>query len=667
MPIDIEKCQELISSATAGDIENVLRLLQRTDVDVNYVPDGNLLHRYTGSALYHAIENSHEEVVRALVQHSGLNINLQDVPNDWHGDLNALCHAIIKGSDPIVYLVMQKNPDVNNECNPPLSFGPAHALGHAIVADNEASVRMLMERDDILLDYFHDMPVVHGSIYYSSPEILNILLERGANVHECDMDGRTPLQFAMEEFEDGSKIFGVSENVEILLKHGAAMSLVEYLEINPPVARFMSKKKLPQKIESLLHNDFDINYPGRCGITPLMLAAINGEDTVVDQMIAKGADITAVNKFGGTALTMAVQQCRSEDDIAAEDESLSNIMESLLRVRESRLAADMFLNSVHRGDEDAVCEMVKLRKIDVNNTDENGKTALIIVAEHGNLKMTASVLDRDIWLEDASSAGLRKNVRAPLEHLPKLEAKDHGGKTAFFHACENKKFDVADYLLSKGADIDARDNNGNAVLAIASAHGDLQVVKYLLQKNAQVDSTNHLGQSPLMLVCGNGSDISVAKMLLAYGAKVDLVDAFGRTMFDFLEIGYKDRPGSVQFIELRLLLGREHWEENGVLTVFHNVEDHSLVDQDEPNDFFSGTLRARAWSADEESGDCKKRFIAIDDDEVLVQLPAPAAPGTEAAHGDAAPAVSASSADAGLGTDEQDCVVSPGAMDHYHL
>lgn len=100
-----------------------------------------------------------------------------------------------------------------------------------------------------------------------------------------------------------------------------------------------------------------------------------------------------------------------------------------------------------------------------------------------------------------------------------------------------------------------------------------------------------------------------------------------------------------------------------------NDEDHSLLDQDDLNDFFSGTVRTREWSADEESGECRKRFLGIhdDDDHVWVQLQAPAVPGTEAAHGEASPAVSASSADEGFGTDEQDCAFNPGAMDYYHL
>lgn len=79
----------------------------------------------------------------------------------------------------------------------------------------------------------------------------------------------------------------------------------------------------------------------RCGITPLILAAENGKDAVVDQMMAKGADITEVNQFGGTALTMAIQHCRCEEGIDDRTELTKNVVESLLRVRKSPLLPPM--------------------------------------------------------------------------------------------------------------------------------------------------------------------------------------------------------------------------------------------------------------------------------------------------------------------------------------
>ena len=58
-------------------------------------------------------------------------------------------------------------------------------------------------------------------------------------------------------------------------------------------------------------------------------------------MIAKGADITEVNQFGGTALTMAIQHCRCEEGIDDKTELTKNVVESLLRVRKSRLRPPM--------------------------------------------------------------------------------------------------------------------------------------------------------------------------------------------------------------------------------------------------------------------------------------------------------------------------------------
>lgn len=242
MSIDEGKCRELISSAIAGDVENLKDLLLRTDVGMNYVPHGYRFNRCAGSALFHAIENSQEEVVEVLLRNSGVNINVHEVPSSPWGDLNPLCHAVIKGSESIARQLLEKRANVSHVCNRGFSRGHADALVHAVMACNEPLVRLILNRGDIELRYAACMPLLHCGIYYSSIEVMEALRESGANVSEEDPKGRSPLQFAIERFKGDLRICKMTEISNALLGHGAVLSFVDCLAMNPALAQFLREK-----------------------------------------------------------------------------------------------------------------------------------------------------------------------------------------------------------------------------------------------------------------------------------------------------------------------------------------------------------------------------------------------------------------------------------------
>jgi ankyrin repeat protein len=65
-------------------------------------------------------------------------------------------------------------------------------------------------------------------------------------------------------------------------------------------------------LEKLLVGGADANEGDSEGMTPLMEAAITGQEEVVDLLLANGAKASAVDKSGWTALHFAVQEWRPE-------------------------------------------------------------------------------------------------------------------------------------------------------------------------------------------------------------------------------------------------------------------------------------------------------------------------------------------------------------------
>ena len=115
---------------------------------------------------------------------------------------------------------------------------------------------------------------------YIKIDIINILLEKGADINAKDNYGRTPLMHAIQ--------YGCSEEViKILLEKGA-----------------------------------DINAKDNYGWTPLMHAIHECEcecsKEVIKILLEKGADINAKNNYGWTPLMQAIHECECECECSKE-------------------------------------------------------------------------------------------------------------------------------------------------------------------------------------------------------------------------------------------------------------------------------------------------------------------------------------------------------------
>jgi ankyrin repeat protein len=101
--------------------------------------------------------------------------------------------------------------------------------------------------------------------------------------------------------------------------------------------------------------------------------------------------------------------------------------------------------------------------------------------------------------------------------------------TPLHFAGEWGRVEVAELLLTHGADVAAADSHGDRPLHFAARHGHASVVRLLLSKEADVNVRGKMDRTPLhAAVYGVGSNadarVDVAAMLLAAGADVDAAD-----------------------------------------------------------------------------------------------------------------------------------------------
>src|SRR6266404_3729646 len=108
--------------------------------------------------------------------------------------------------------------------------------------------------------------------------------------------------------------------------------------------------------------------------------------------------------------------------------------------------------------------------------------------------------------------------------------------TPLIAAARENRTEMAEFLLSKGADVDARDDDGYTALFYAAynfgsedANGaTIPMAKLLLTRGANVNTAAHDGSTPLMWAAAKGEG-DIAQVLALAGADINAADASGKT------------------------------------------------------------------------------------------------------------------------------------------
>ncbi|KPN94323.1 ankyrin repeat domain-containing protein [Lysinibacillus sp. ZYM-1] len=175
----------LITAAANGETDKVLTLLQ----------DGiniNATDQFGRTAVLAATYNNQVETVKALIQH-GADINIRD--NNLE---NVLLHAGASGYLEIVKLAIAAGADtkLTNRFGG-VAIIPASERGYVEV------VRELLNHSDINVNHINNLhwtalieAIILGNGDEKHQEIVQLLVDYGANLNIADRDGVTPLQHA---------------------------------------------------------------------------------------------------------------------------------------------------------------------------------------------------------------------------------------------------------------------------------------------------------------------------------------------------------------------------------------------------------------------------------------------------------------------------------------
>ncbi len=183
------------------------------------------------------------------------------------------------------------------------------------------------------------------------------------------------------------------------------------------------------------------------------------------------------------------------------------------------------LQAANIGDNPTVIGLLR-RGMDVNTTDPQGMSLLMIAAQNNNLELVRFLLDNrvnaqrrnrhgDTALMIAAIRGHAEVVRLMLER--KLDP-NHPGWNALHYAAFENRGAIISLLLAAGADIDALAPNRQIALMFAAKNGHLDSVRILVGSGANLNLADP-EEGTALAMARKAGHTDIAQFLTRAGAR----------------------------------------------------------------------------------------------------------------------------------------------------
>jgi len=250
-----------------------------------------------------------------------------------------------------------------------------------------------------------------------------------------------------------------------------------------------------------------VNAPDKDGTRPLHWAVRADETEIADLLLKAGADATAQNRLGLTALNLAATNgngplIRKLLDHGANTNQVEKTGETILMV------------AARSGNSDAVRAILE-RGVNPNTTEPQLQTtALMMAAEAGYTESVRALLEYKADIQLRSRTGAAPARKMPCagqtgcgSHgdgivrggLPEQGYKPPipGNMNALMFAAREGHVDAARLLLDAGSDVNAVDKNEITPLFMAISNNRIPMARFLIERGANINAKDWYGRTPL--------------------------------------------------------------------------------------------------------------------------------------------------------------------------
>lgn len=423
------------------------------------------------------------------------------------------CEVLIKlGADPLAFdcerstamhlavqfgktNVVEKLVSHKKLINSQTSQGFTPLMRVAEIGSMEIGVILLKAGADPLLVQEGGMNAMHIAAANGKVEIVKLFSDNKTLINAKDKGGTTPLMLAA--------VNGRKDVCEVLLGIGADPYSVQENDQN--VMHFAAAYGHPEIVKMFLTDKKLLDSRNKWGMTPLMLAAMNGQTPVCEILLKGGADSLLVDVNGFNAMHLAAQKGLTE--VVKLFASNKKTIDAQIKQGNTPLTLAAEYGSLE------CCEILLKAGADATIVTSLGMNAL-------HFAVNVSILNSNLY----DRLGL-VNLLVPYKKL--INTKTLKQVTPLMLAATGLEgfcsVEICEMLLKAGADPKQVDENGDTALHWAATNARTGVVGFLAKNPQLVNTANKLGMTPLMILAAAGNRDG-CKALLEAGADPKLKD-----------------------------------------------------------------------------------------------------------------------------------------------
>ena len=451
-------------------------------------------------------------------------------------------------------------------------------VADAAMKGNRDAVRALLQRKaDVTSPQIDGTTALHWAVRADDLDLADMLIRAGAKVSAATREGVTPLQLAAMN--------GNAAMLVKLIKAGANpnAALTQYGDTALMMA---SRTGKTDAVAALLETGAQVNAKETWGgTTALMWAVSERHPAVVKVLVDQGADVNARSNFVAAANGRGFEGRTPSAPKAGqgvEEFASGSLTPLMLAAREGDvesarllIAAGADVNAIaadgkdalglaiFNGNYDVASSLIDSRS-KVNQADTQGFTPLFWAVDRRNMETAPNFP----WMVTTDPLPLIKklldagaNPNALVNNTPRARMRAGSPRIVFATPLMRAAFsgdpELVKLLLSHGADPTIVSKDGETMVSAAAGLGFIQgyskgkppaerleTVKLFVELGADVNAADDYGITPLM-VAGNMGDVSIIQFLIDHGADLGAYDlgkkndgAFGASVEPLMPVDY---------------------------------------------------------------------------------------------------------------------------------
>ena len=442
---------------------------------------------YNGEKFMHLLINSYIDEKEKIKIIKSIYKKYLNIVNDNNSTL--LHKTVMSNLLNIMKILLEEGvDDINAKDN--AGYTPLHL---AIVHDNYDILQILIENGaNINEKYFNDTPILLA-IKKNKPNIIKLLIEKGANLNEKDDFGNTPLHFAY--------INELFDRVILLIEQGADI--------------YIQNRDGSTIIDLIMEKEIDINNSYEI--------SDDNEDKnikIIDKLLEKGVNIDIHKKMNNLTLLLYI----------AIIDNLLNLTKLLIEKGvdiNSLKYRDSFLNLAIINKSSGIAKLLIEKGANINIQNYNNKTPLELAIDNDLIDIVKILIKK--ISEETNNPELHIAIRYESTKIVNLlinegvdiNKPDNSGNTPLQSAIKNKLSEIAEILIEKGADINTPDNSGNTPLHLAIKYRLTNIAKILINRKVNINAINNNNYTPLDLAIRKNL-LEIEDLLIAKDAKINI-------------------------------------------------------------------------------------------------------------------------------------------------